>query len=78
MERSPRRISNEKSVVNEANEIFDFIFRNGMGMPIIFDAAPTKAQMNANTWGKVTGVNTALYVKFADGGAIKITGTELA
>jgi len=73
MERSPRRVEDINTQF-----VFDFIFRNSLGNPIIFNSAPTKAQMKANTWGKVTAVDTAIYVKFADGGAMKITGTALA
>ncbi len=73
MERSPRR-AKEKDV----NDVFDWVFRNGMGNPIIFTAVPTASQMKANTWGKVTGDNTAIYMKFSDNVAMKITGTELA
>ena len=54
------------------------IINNAMGNPIIFSAEPTASQMKANTWGKVVDVNTAIYIKFADGGAIKITGSELS
>lgn len=73
MERAPKRVKDK-----EVDDVFDWIFRNGMGNPIIFKSAPTAAQMKANTWGKVTGVNTAIYIKFSDSGAMKITGTELA
>lgn len=73
MKRAPR-----KTQEPEINAVVDFIFDNAFGNPIIFNSAPTNAGMKASTWGKVTGVNTAIYVKFADGGAIKITGTELA
>ena len=62
----------------EDGDIFDFIFQNAFGIPIIFTAVPTAAQMKANSWGKVTGDNTAIYIKFGDNGAMKITGTELA
>ena len=78
MERSPKRIKDDKSIAQDANDIFDHVFQNGMGMPVIFPSAPTAAQMKANTWGKVTGVNTAIYIKFADNGAMTITGTSLA
>jgi len=73
MERAPRRVKDE-----DTNSVFDFIFNNAFGAPVIFDSVPTKSQMKANTWGKISGVNTAIYIKFADNGAIKITGTELA
>ena len=73
MQRAPRKTQDK-----ELNSILDFIFQNAFGNPIIFSSAPTSATMKANTWGKVTGVNTAIYIRFADGGAIKITGTELS
>ena len=73
MERSPRKVKDA-----ETNTVFDFVFRNALGNPIIFASEPTAIQMKANTWGKVTGVNTAIYIKFADSGAMKITGTELS
>lgn len=72
MERSPKLIKDR-----EQQEQFDFIFQNAFGLPVIFTAAPTKAQMKANSWGKVTADNTAIYIKFGDGGAMKITGTDL-
>lgn len=73
MERPSRKTKDK-----EANSIFDFIFQNAFGNPIIFKSTPTALQMKANTWGKVTGVHTAIYIKFADAGAMKITGTELS
>lgn len=73
MQRAPRKTKDK-----ETNAILDFIFQNAFGNPIIFDSAPSASEMKANTWGKVTGVNTAIYIKFADSGAIKITGTELS
>lgn len=73
MQRAPRKTKDK-----EVNAILDFIFQNAFGSPIIFKSTPTASQMKANTWGKVTGVNTAIYIKFADSGAITITGTELS
>jgi len=73
MERATKRVED-----TETASIFDFIFRNAMGLPIIFKNAPTASQMKANTWGKVSGVNTAIYIKFSDSGVIKITGTEVS
>lgn len=70
MERSPRKTKDK-----DINDIFDFIFGNAMGNIIIFDAAPTLAQMKANTIGKY---GNYLYCKFADGTGMRITGTELA
>lgn len=83
MERAPKKIIDKqigKETVrfNDVNDVFEFIYRNAMGSPVIFESAPTNAQMKANSWGKVSGVNTAIYIKFSDGGAIKITGTELS
>lgn len=73
MERSPRKTKDK-----DINDTFDFVFGNAFGNPVIFNSAPTASQMKANSWGKVTGVNTAIYIKFGDGGAMMITGTELA
>lgn len=61
----------------EVNEALDFVAEQAFGNPIIFDSEPTAAQMKANTWGKVVDVNTAIYIKFSDSGAIKITGAVL-
>ena len=73
MERALKKVQDK-----DINDIFDFIFQNSLGNPIIFTATPTAAGMKANTWGKVKDVNTDIYLKFGDGGAMKITGTELA
>ena len=54
------------------NQIFDHIFQNGMGNPIIFESVPTDAGMKANTWGKVKDATDFLYIKFADGVIKKI------
>ena len=62
----------------EQNEQFDFVFQNAFGLPVIFTVAPTKAGMKANSWGKVKDDDTAIYMKFGDGGAVKITATALA
>ena len=72
MERS-KKVFKEK----EVKDLGEFVFQNAFGNPVIFDSEPSKANMKANTWGKVKDTNTALYVRFSDGGAIKITGTEL-
>ena len=73
MQRATKKVKDK-----EVNDVFEHIFRNAMGSPVIFDSEPTATQMKANTWGKVSGVNTALYIRFVDGGAIKITGSELS
>ena len=72
MERSLKR-SEDKNT----NDIFDFVFQNAFGLPIIFSNTPTLAQMKANTWGKVTGTNTKIYIKFSDATGIVLSGTEL-
>ena len=73
MQRSLRNLKDKDTQL-----VLDFIFDNAFGNPIIFDSAPTLSQMKSNTWGKVVSVNTALYIKFADGGGMTITGTSLA
>ena len=73
MERSLKLIKDR-----EQQEQFDFIFQNAVGNPVIFASATTKSQMKANSWGKVKADNTALYIRFGDGGAMKITGTDLS
>ncbi len=73
MERSPKKTADK-----DTNAVFEFVFQNAFGNPIIFDSEPTASQMKANTWGKVVDVNTAVYIKFSDGGAMTITGTELS
>ncbi len=73
MERPSIKIEDSK-----LQPMFEHIFRNAFGLPIIFADTPTNATMKANTWGKVKDVNTAIYIKFGDKGAIKITGTELS
>ena len=65
MERAPF-----KSKDNDNNRVFDFIFQNAMGNPIVFDATPTLATMKANTWGYY---GTNLYIKFADNTGLVIS-----
>ena len=72
MERS-KKVFQEK----EVKDLAEFVFQNALGNPVIFNSEPSKANIKANTWGKVKDVNTAIYVRFSDGGAIKITGTEV-
>jgi len=62
MERPKIAITKENSMV-----IFDHIFANGMGNPIIFTAIPTDDGMKANTCGKVKDATDFMYIKFADG-----------
>lgn len=64
-----------KKVIKENKEIYDHIFANAMGNPVIFDASPTNAQMKANTCGKSS---TSFFIKFADGVLLKIDGTVVS
>ena len=70
MERSPRIVKD-----SELSPVFDYIFRNAMGNPIIFTAAPTLAQMKASTWGIY---GTTIYLKFSNATGITISGTTLS
>ena len=70
MERSPRRAEDRN-----INDIFDFVFQNAFGNPIIFTAAPTLEQMKANTWGLF---ETTIYIKFANNTGISIAGSVLS
>ena len=70
MERSPKKVKDK-----DINDVFDFIAQNAMGSPVIFDSAPTNAQMKANTWG-LSG--TTLYVKFANNVTLSFAGTNVA
>ena len=69
MERSLKR-----STDKDLNSIFDFIFQNAFGNPIILNAVPTTSQMKANTWGIYS---TTLYVKFANNILLKFSGTAV-
>ena len=51
------------------NDIVEHIVQNGLGNIVIFESAPTNAQMKANTLGYYNG---ELYVKLANGVAGKI------
>ena len=70
MERTPKRIEDK-----DISGLFDFVFSNAMGNPIKFNAAPTLAQMKANTWGKYS---TNLYIKFGDNTGLIISGIAMS
>ena len=55
----------------------EHILTAGFGNPIVFKTTPTAATMKANTMGKVKDATDYLYIKFADGKAIKISTTEV-
>lgn len=70
MERAKRPIQDK-----ELAFIFDYIFQNAFGNPIIFDSAPSASDMKANSWGIYS---TDLYVKFANGTTLKFSGTSVS
>lgn len=74
MESASWRIS-EPSKARDLDRIFNFIFDNAFGNPIILNAVPTAAQMKANTWG-IYGSN--LYVKFGNNVLLRFTGTVIS
>jgi hypothetical protein len=59
---------------DEVSMMFDFVFKNAMGNPIIFNQEPTAADMRSNSWGVYS---TNLYIKFANGTALKLTGSAI-
>lgn len=69
MERSPKKTKDK-----DINDVFDFIFLNAFGNPIIFNAAPTLAQMKANTIGVY---GTTLYIKFGNAVMLSFAGTQI-
>lgn len=70
MERAPKKVKEK-----EVNEVFDFIFGNAFGNPILLSSSPTSAQMKANTWG-VYGTN--IYIKFGNNVLLRLTGTVIS
>jgi len=58
----------------ELSPLFNHIFQNAFGTPVIFDSAPALSEMKGNSWGKN---GTTLYIKFADGTGISISGVQL-
>lgn len=67
MERAPKTTKDR-----ETNEIFEYIYQNGFGNPIILGSVPTSDEMKANTWG-VYGSN--LYIKFGNNVLLRFAGT---
>ena len=74
METSSYKIT-EPPKARDLDRVFNFIFDNSMGNPIILLGVPTAAQMKANTWG-IYGSN--LYVKFGNNVLLRFTGTVIA
>lgn len=70
MER-PRIIIDSKNL----NPIFEHIFQNAMGLPIILTAAPTQASdMKGNVFGFY---NDKLYIVLSNGNLYSINLTEI-
>ena len=57
----------------EHKRFAEHIFENALGNPIVFSDVPVLADMKSNTWGKN---GTDVYIKFADGNGIKLTGSS--
>lgn len=70
MEKSSKRVKDK-----DVSDIFEFIYNNGFGNPIILGSVPTSDQMKANTWG-IYGSN--LYVKFGNNVLLRFTGTVIS
>jgi len=70
MERTTLRLDD-----NETTRIFDFIFCNAFGNPVILNDVPTASQMKANTWGIYS---NNLYIKFPSNVLLRFTGTVIA
>lgn len=74
MESAPIRISEPPKAI-DLSRIFDFIFNNAFGNPIILKGIPTNAQMKAGSWG-IYGSN--LYIKFGNNILLRLTGTVIS
>lgn len=74
MENAPIRVS-EPPKARDLDRIFQHIFDNGFGNPIILSGVPTAAQMKANTWGVYSG---NLYLKTGDNILLRFTGTVIS
>ncbi len=74
MENSPYKATEPPKAL-DLNRIFNFIFDNAFGNPIILSGVPTAAQMKANTWGVYS---TYLYVKTANNVLLRFTGTVIS
>ena len=53
-------------------KVVEHIFNNALGNPIVFKTQPTSENMKANTVGVY---NNDIYIKNANGGCLKLTGT---
>ena len=58
----------------DTQDVMKHVFQEAFGNPIIFDSAPTNAEMNANSWGVFL---SDLYIKFGNGICLRIAGTSI-
>ena len=74
MERSQTKTPEPPKAI-DLEKIFNHIFDNAFGNPIILSGIPTSAQMKANSMG-IFGSN--LYVKFGNNVLLRFTGTVIS
>ena len=72
MERGTKPIKDK-----EQASLFEHVYRNALGNPIIMDEQPTAAQMKANTVVKVKDATDYVFMKFPDGKTVKIPVSEV-
>ena len=70
MERAKKKVPDKLT-----DEIFEHIFRHGLGNVIILQSTPTKAQMKANTIGYY---DNELFFKLSNGELKKFTVTDVS
>ena len=61
-------------IKSELKPVFEKIFQEAWGNPILFQTTPTNDTMKGNTWGLYSGY---LYMKFADNTSWKIQLTSV-
>jgi len=74
MENAPIKVTEPPKAIDLCR-IFDHIFQNGFGNPIILSGIPTALQMKAGSWG-IYGAN--LYIKFGNNVLLRFTGTVIS
>lgn len=72
MERIKRRFKDR-----DIDDAFKHVSENALGNPILFDHEPTADELKANTIGKVKGATDYIFIKTADGKAVKIPVSEV-
>ena len=68
MERAARRGQDRGQ-----NDIYEFVYRNAFGNPVIFQALPTSETMRGNTWGLW---GTDVFIKFGNGVMVRLSGSK--